>query len=622
MTIQQSQTDDLLNKKLASLAKTDWSNAKGLSNETISSPLLVPGSTIWQVDTSIASTSTLPTSNSSVVTVYRDSLSTTVQCTRDGTASGTNQTWLTSRADWIPPSFGSGYQIQLYAAPTGYAGNVMTVGISLPQAGSGNNDSWTFDYQAGVVNFADTTVPTAVTWNGTTGNVVYAVGARYTGTKGVTSFTSNTTFANLTVTNSASVGSTLYVNGIGNFNSNVNIVGNVFVGGNIAIQGNTGVISGNTGSFFGNASGFGALYAGIPSGYTIQAQTPLQVSANFNGYAQINLQNINAGSSASSDIVATADAGNANQGFIDMGINNSGFVGGAGNELNYPMDGYLYVHGTTNSNGNLLLGTMHQTDVVVTTDGFGLVNQQARFKNNVGLIIYQTTTSTSTSTGALQVSGGAGIVGNIYTGGTAYHPITATDIITPYQTNTVSFNSNTAVRLPTGGNIARPGSPTSGQIRYNTDSNTVEFYNGVGWIGVVTNITSQNFSGNGVSATFTLNQSTTQDAVLVNINGTLQQPGYGYTVTGNQITFSEVPLTTDQIDVRYMAVASIASNGTFSGDVSVTGNITLTGLLSAPQTTKASNAVGTTGQMCWDANYIYVCTATNTWKRSPLTGGY
>ena len=28
------------------------------------------------------------------------------------------------------------------------------------------------------------------------------------------------------------------------------------------------------------------------------------------------------------------------------------------------------------------------------------------------------------------------------------------------------------------------------------------------------------------------------------------------------------------------------------------------------------------GQICWDANYIYVCTATNTWKRSPLTGGY
>jgi hypothetical protein len=38
--------------------------------------------------------------------------------------------------------------------------------------------------------------------------------------------------------------------------------------------------------------------------------------------------------------------------------------------------------------------------------------------------------------------------------------------------------------------------------------------------------------------------------------------------------------------------------------------------------TKASNANGTVGQISYDANYIYVCTATNTWKRSPLTGGY
>lgn len=38
--------------------------------------------------------------------------------------------------------------------------------------------------------------------------------------------------------------------------------------------------------------------------------------------------------------------------------------------------------------------------------------------------------------------------------------------------------------------------------------------------------------------------------------------------------------------------------------------------------TKASNATGTVGQISYDANNIYVCTATNTWKKSPLTGGY
>jgi hypothetical protein len=56
--------------------------------------------------------------------------------------------------------------------------------------------------------------------------------------------------------------------------------------------------------------------------------------------------------------------------------------------------------------------------------------------------------------------------------------------------------------------------------------------------------------------------------------------------------------------------------------MATTGNVSVGGILSSPQQTKASNATGTVGQICWDANYIYVCTATNTWKRSPLTGGY
>jgi len=56
----------------------------------------------------------------------------------------------------------------------------------------------------------------------------------------------------------------------------------------------------------------------------------------------------------------------------------------------------------------------------------------------------------------------------------------------------------------------------------------------------------------------------------------------------------------------------------YAGNIGA-NNITITGLLKAPQTTKASNATGTPGQICWDSNYIYVCTATNTWKRVSLT---
>lgn len=32
-----------------------------------------------------------------------------------------------------------------------------------------------------------------------------------------------------------------------------------------------------------------------------------------------------------------------------------------------------------------------------------------------------------------------------------------------------------------------------------------------------------------------------------------------------------------------------------------------------------ANDNGAFGTVCWDADYIYVCVATNTWKRTPLT---
>jgi hypothetical protein len=39
----------------------------------------------------------------------------------------------------------------------------------------------------------------------------------------------------------------------------------------------------------------------------------------------------------------------------------------------------------------------------------------------------------------------------------------------------------------------------------------------------------------------------------------------------------------------------------------------------APTTPTGS---GTAGDMRYDDNYIYICTATNTWKRTPITGGW
>lgn len=41
--------------------------------------------------------------------------------------------------------------------------------------------------------------------------------------------------------------------------------------------------------------------------------------------------------------------------------------------------------------------------------------------------------------------------------------------------------------------------------------------------------------------------------------------------------------------------------------------------ISAARTPSSSTAVGTIGDICWDASFIYVCVSTNTWRRSALT---
>jgi len=74
--------------------------------------------------------------------------------------------------------------------------------------------------------------------------------------------------------------------------------------------------------------------------------------ANINSYTQLNISNKNAGSSASSDVVATNDIGTESGNFINMGINSSTFNGAIGTAS----DAYLYNTGSTLWIGNATPG--------------------------------------------------------------------------------------------------------------------------------------------------------------------------------------------------------------------------------------------------------------------------
>jgi len=374
---------------------------------------------------------------------------------------------------------------------------------------------------------------------------------------------------------------------------NLTVNGNLIVTGEISVIGNvTQVqITGNSGQFFGNVNGFGALYAGIGSGYLIEPQTTFQISSNYNGYAMLNMQNINAGPLASSDLILTPNNGSPNDTFFDIGVASSTY-NYPGYSLIKPNDGYLIAYGNSiTGGGNLLLSTGMSNDIVFAVGGANVSNEIGRFSNsttslimkgsvnpstasnasvslgtstqwwsnfyavnhygtiqtasqtnittlgnltamssagnitvygngqfsgpytenttipgvfignagsgtpsprvgfftgnatqnwqidnyggsfrwftpgttrmtldiNGNLIIPATTTAISTGTGALQVSGGAGIQGNLY----------ATIGV---------FTSNVGTSVGYGNTAQRPSSPTTGQIRYNTDTGAYEGY--------------------------------------------------------------------------------------------------------------------------------------------------
>lgn len=272
----------------------------------------------------------------------------------------------------------------------------------------------------------------------------------------------------------------------------IDVTGSASIGGNLDVAGNLNLASGNitisnSGSFIGNAvTGYGALYAGIPSGYAALPSTPLQIATNDNTYSQLNMQNINGGSFASSDYVVTADNGSDSTYYGDFGIASSNFewpelgltalgpndvyLLGVGYSANGPYTGNVANVVISSSNGLIKLasGGANIANVVATVHG-------------TGMTIESTTTSTSTSTGALTVAGGVGIAGNVYAGAV--------------YTSGLRWSANGAI-IQTGSkytvSTSAPADPTIGDKWFNSTSDVVYEYQDVGtgtfWIDISSSV--------------------------------------------------------------------------------------------------------------------------------------
>lgn len=173
--------------------------------------------------------------------------------------------------------------------------------------------------------------------------------------------------------------------------------------------------------------------------------------------------------------------------------------------------------------------------------------------------------------------------------------------ITPSGTGIVDMaKATTALAIPSGNTAQEPVGAPIGSLRYNTEINSPEFYNGLGWVATTSTIGYQTFTGNSTGNTYPLTQTTTTGGAIVTLNGVQQTPGVAYNITGNVITFTETPLTTDTIDVRFVAAGQ-------SG-----------GLILIATPPASSGSAGTKGQVAYDSTHLYICVATNTWIRANI----
>jgi hypothetical protein len=182
MAISDSQKLDYLYKKIGyGVASTDASQYKSPSNEQYPSPLLVRGDNIWVNSGDIPFVP--PITKTSIIDVYTG-LSATK--TKSDLTVRTNRAWLTGKSNWIGVEFGPQYQLKVYVDDPG-AVNPSVTGTRLYPDGSGNNDSWFFDYQSGILEFSDTNVPSALT----AGKVIFVEGYVYIGGLGLPATVAN-----------------------------------------------------------------------------------------------------------------------------------------------------------------------------------------------------------------------------------------------------------------------------------------------------------------------------------------------------------------------------------------------------------------------------------------------
>jgi len=300
-------------------------------------------------------------------------------------------------------------------------------------------------------------------------------------------------------------------------------------------------------------------------------------STSVNSYAQMILQNTNAGSAASADYVVSANGGTASTNYGNFGINSTAYTGTG--PLNAPSMVYVYSQSADLTLGTNTAHAIHFTinnaatdAMTINTSGSIAINGQT---GSLGQVLISQGSSTPPSWG----NAGGNLVTVDFTATSGQ-----TTFTTSYVVGTVSVYRN-GVKLgiadftaTNGSTVVLASGAVTGDLIEIQSFTTLTLYS---------SITSQNFSGTGSQTVFTMNSNpANSSSALVVINGVTQDPS-NYTVSGTTLTFSTAPAAgTNNISVRYLGVPSTTavssfSAGTtgFSPTTAASGAVTLSGTL-------------------------------------------
>ena len=180
-------------------------------------------------------------------------------------------------------------------------------------------------------------------------------------------------------------------------------------------------------------------------------------TANTDSYSQINTRNASNGTSASTDIIATADTGTDTTNYIDLGINNSGYSA-VGWTISGPLDGYLYTSDT-----NLTIGAASANKYISFFTGGTLASNERLRVNATGVGI-----GTTNPLQALQVQGNARVTGAVYD-----------------STNSPGTTSQVLQSTVTGTQWTTPSSVSAGGGKFDTTIDNVLYVQPTGTLDIV-----------------------------------------------------------------------------------------------------------------------------------------